>query len=173
MAVQAAKGSANPNEKGSWEWYLWELDTSLTGYTATKDVAVRKALSKRIEEATAGLVKLLSEGVLEDGDAARIGLYLAAQNIDVTKKGLLAESRERLKSQYAAQSKSILEYLFKAGVPLPTKLPASLSFEAWKQEYDAFVIFHDATSPDEQSEYETAEGTPRAARNGGGSSTSS
>ncbi|HUX39868.1 MAG TPA: ABC transporter substrate-binding protein, partial [Rectinemataceae bacterium] len=55
----------------------------------------------------------------------------------------------------ADNSKDILAYLFKAGLPLPAKFPSPLAFDAWKKAVDALETFSASTSPDKQTQFET------------------
>jgi hypothetical protein len=91
-----------------------------------------------------------------------IGLYLYAYNLNsilgafgATAVDPEATLAERMNAQFAEEASSILEYLFKAGVPFPSELPASLKLEAWEREKAAFDDFTKITAPDKQSEYKT------------------
>jgi len=52
-------------------------------------------------------------------------------------------------------SRDTLAYLFKAGVPYPSPLPAALDYSEWKREIAALSLFYGITTPDKQSEFET------------------
>ena len=158
----AAKGTTNPNEKNTWQWYLWDLDKTLGKRDATKDKTVKKTLQVQIDRDVAILGDALSNSSLDAQAQLSVGLYLYAYNMnsllgvfpgsDVDPEASIAE---RLNAQFGEEAASILEYLFKAGVPFPDKLPESLKLEAWKREKAAFESFVKITAPDKQNEFET------------------
>jgi hypothetical protein len=162
--VQAAKGTANPNSKGTWQWYLWDLDKALTGRDASKDQAVKKTLQAQIDNDVAALGKILSNSSLDAKAQLSIGLYLYAYNMN-SLMGVFSGSSvdpeasiaERLNAQFGEEAATILGYLFKAGVPFPDKLPASLKLAAWNRERMALEQFIAITKPETQSEFETKE----------------
>jgi hypothetical protein len=63
-AAQAAKGTANPNVKGTWQWYIWDLDKAIANRAATKDAALQKTLQTRIDGDVAALTKCLQIQIL-------------------------------------------------------------------------------------------------------------
>jgi hypothetical protein len=161
-ATQAATGTANPNAKGTWQWYIWDLDKAIFNRAATKDAAKQKTLQTQIDADVATLSKALQNSYLDAGAQLSIGLYLYAYNLNsllgvFSGSGVDPEATvaERLNAQFGEEASSIIEYLFKAGVPFPAELPASLKLEAWKREKAAFDDFTKITAPDKQSEYET------------------
>ncbi|HUX36607.1 MAG TPA: ABC transporter substrate-binding protein [Rectinemataceae bacterium] len=54
-------------------------------------------------------------------------------------------------------NKDILAYLFKAGLPFPTKLPSPIGLDAWKKAVDALLGYYDSTAPNKQNDFETAD----------------
>ena len=156
----AATGKANPNAKGTWQWYIWDMDKALAARAATKDPAVQKPLSAQIDADTAALTNALKSYLPQD-EQLTIVLYLMSFNAGLFQPGSIsgsdpdATAAERLNAQFGPEAAAILEYLFKAGVPFPAELPGSLKLEAWKREKVAFEAFTKITAPDKQSEYET------------------
>jgi hypothetical protein len=125
-ADQAAKGTTNPNSKGTWQWYIWDLDKSIANRAATKDQAKQKTLQTQIDSDVAILSKSLIDSYLDAEAQLSIGLYLYAYNINsllgiFSRGGADPEASvaERLNMQFSEEAFAILEYLFKAGVPFP------------------------------------------------------
>jgi hypothetical protein len=154
--AQKATGKTNPYAKGNALWYVWDLDTALAAKAATKVAATQKTLQAQIDADTKLLSEALNAGRLDEGTALIVGLYLySISPAGQTEKQ--AGDAERLNAQFASEAAGILEYLFKAGVPFPSTLPAALKFEAWKRELAAFDAFELITDPYKQNEYETKE----------------
>ena len=161
-AAQAAKGTTNPNDKGSWQWYIWDLDKAQSLCATTKDADVLKSLQARMETDVAALNTFLSNPYLDIQAQMGIGLYLYANNMNSILGAFgmgagdhEASLAERMNTQFGGEAATILEYLFKAGVPFPAQLPGSLKLEAWKREKAAFEAFTTITAPDKQCEYGT------------------
>jgi hypothetical protein len=75
-AAQKASGTANPNAKNTWQWYIWDLDKAQANKAASKDPATQKSLQTQIENDIAILTKNLDR--LDAEGRVSVGLYLYA-----------------------------------------------------------------------------------------------
>lgn len=156
--AQKAIGSTNPYSTSDWQWYIWDLDKALANLAITKDSVVKKKLQAQIEANIARLNEKLN-GNLAIENQVSISLYLYALKTGSLTAGTIgasdASEAEQLNKKFSTESKTILEYLFMAGVPFSTKWPDSLTIDSWKRLSTSFNDFIKLTTPDIQSEYET------------------
>lgn len=156
-ATQKAEGKANPNPKGSAQWYIWDLDSALAAKAATKVAATQKTLQSQIETDIKALSEALDAGRVDKKTAFVVSLYLHAINPSDQADSVASED-ETLNVKFRREAGSILEYLFEAGVSFPSTLPAALNLEVWKRERTAFEAFVKITAPDTKKDNETKDG---------------
>ncbi|MFZ4618737.1 MAG: hypothetical protein ACOYM2_21435, partial [Rectinemataceae bacterium] len=155
--AQKAEGKANPNPKGSVQWYIWDLDSALAAKAATKVASTQKALQSQIETDIKALSEALDTGRVDKKTAFVVSLYLFSINPADLADSVASEA-EKLNVKFLRESESILEYLFEAGVSFPSTLPSSLKLEVWKRERTAFDAFVRITAPDTKKNNETKDG---------------
>jgi D-xylose transport system substrate-binding protein len=148
-SMAAESGAENPYGDASWRSLAWDLSAAKAGQAAAKDKSARDALAQRASASAKALRASLAAS--STGDPDRAGIYLALAGCGYSSK----DEAQAYSSAVAASRRSVLEYLFQSGVPLPSAFPGEYSLDKWKMTLEACGIFYDAARPSERSEFET------------------
>jgi len=150
----AAGGNLNPFGLGTWRSTAWELEQASKSLELPKDAASHDEISRRIEMDVDALLEILVERDLEDTETVKLALYLGARGIDLRQR--LGEDRlSHIDKLITSQGIEVLEYLFRAGTPFPSKLPESLSLADWVKEAQALVAYLQIWPPNQGGESES------------------